>query len=61
MPDVYELVEPKDILPELKKEFWEGLAAAKWSERKGALTQLKDLAAWPKLVASDFGDVNRWA
>jgi hypothetical protein len=32
--DSYEFAEPKDIIPELKKEFWEGLASAKWSERK---------------------------
>lgn len=32
--DSYEFAEPKDIIPELKKEFWDGLASAKWSERK---------------------------
>jgi hypothetical protein len=26
------------------------LAAAKWNERKAALTQLKDLASYPRLV-----------
>lgn len=33
-PDSYEFAEPKDIIPELKKDFWDGLASAKWSERK---------------------------
>lgn len=32
--DSYEFAEPKDIIPELKKDFWDGLASAKWSERK---------------------------
>lgn len=32
--DSYEFADPKDIIPELKKEFWDGLASAKWSERK---------------------------
>jgi cytoskeleton-associated protein 5 len=50
---------PKDILPELKKEFWEGLESKKWSERKGALTALKELASYPKVQPGDFGDVNR--
>jgi hypothetical protein len=61
MADAYEFVDPKDILSELKKDFWEGLGAAKWSERKAALTQLKDLAAAPKLANGDYGDVNRCA
>jgi hypothetical protein len=33
-PDSYEFADPKDIIPELKKDFWDGLASAKWSERK---------------------------
>jgi hypothetical protein len=32
--DSYEFADPKDIIPELKKDFWDGLASAKWSERK---------------------------
>lgn len=32
--DSYKFAEPKDIIPELKKDFWDGLASAKWSERK---------------------------
>jgi hypothetical protein len=42
---------------------WSGAAclpAFRRSERKGALTQLKEAAAFLKLAASDFGDVNRW-
>lgn len=58
-PDSYEFAEPKDIIPELKKDFWEGLEAAKWSERKAALTQLRELAKYPHLANGDYGDVNR--
>jgi hypothetical protein len=61
MADAYDFVDPKDILSELKKDFWEGLAAAKWSERKAALTQLKELAAAPKLANGEYLDVNRCA
>lgn len=33
--------------------------AAKWSERKAALTMLKELAAYPRLANGDYADVNR--
>eukprot|EP00798_Chlamydomonas_sp_ICE-L_P001437 gene1437-32811_t len=52
----------EDILPGLKKEFWEGLESKKWSERKASLTQLKEAATYPRLAAGrefDYGDVNR--
>lgn len=39
--DSYEFAEPKDIIPELKKDFWDGLASAKWSERKVRLVCLR--------------------
>jgi hypothetical protein len=48
--DPYDITEPKDILPQLKKEFWEGLESKKWSDRKGQLTVLKDLASYPHLA-----------
>jgi hypothetical protein len=49
--DPYEFAEPKDILKELKKDFWEGLESKKWSERKASLTQLKEAASYPKLAS----------
>ena len=59
--DAYEFAEPANVLSELGKDFWEGLAAKKWSERRDALTKLKTLASAPKLAAGDYGDVNRQA
>ncbi|GFH15736.1 uncharacterized protein HaLaN_12024, partial [Haematococcus lacustris] len=50
--DPYEFAEPRDVLKDLKKEWWENLEAKKWSDRKSSLTQLKELDV-------DYGDVNR--
>ena len=58
--DAYEFAEPANILPELGKEFWEMLAAKKWSERRDALAKLRTLASAPKLASGDYGDVNRY-
>jgi hypothetical protein len=58
-PDSYEFAEPLDILPQLPKDFEAALAQPKWSDRKAALTALKDLAAYPRLAPGDFADVNR--
>jgi cytoskeleton-associated protein 5 len=39
------------VLPELKKEWWEALESKKWSDRKGSLTQLKELCTYPRLAS----------
>ncbi|CAD7700615.1 unnamed protein product [Ostreobium quekettii] len=57
--DVFDLSEPREILHELKKPWWESLANPKWTIRKGALTELKTLASSPRLVPGDYGDVCR--
>ena len=57
--DSYEYAQPVDILPSLNKEFWEGLGAKKWSERRDALQKLKALASQPRLAPGSFGDVLR--
>ncbi|GFH15506.1 protein MOR1 [Haematococcus lacustris] len=60
--DPYEFAEPRDVLKDLKKEWWENLEAKKWSDRKGSLTQLKELCTYPRLASGrdvDYGDVNR--
>ncbi|KAJ9516595.1 hypothetical protein QJQ45_015220 [Haematococcus lacustris] len=60
--DPYEFAEPRDVLKDLKKEWWENLEAKKWSDRKGSLTQLKELCTYPRLASgrdADYGDVNR--
>lgn len=59
--DAYQFAEPANVLSELGKEFWEGLAATKWSERRDALAKLRMLASAPKLGSGDYGDVNRQA
>lgn len=57
--DAYEFAEPASVLSELGKDFWEGLAAKKWSDRRDALAKLRSLASAPKLASGDYGDVNR--
>lgn len=57
--DAYEFAEPANILPDLNKEFWEGLASKKWSERRDSLQRLKALAGQPRLAPGDFGEVLR--
>ena len=59
--DPYDVVDPKEILPLLTKEFWEGLESKKWNERKAQLTVLKDHASYPRLAGreGDYSDVLR--
>ena len=58
-PDSYEYAEAVDIWPSLNKDFWEGLASKKWSERRDSLQKLKALASQPKVQPGDSGDVLR--
>ena len=39
--DSYEYAEPADIWGSLNKEFWEGLASKKWTERRDSLHKFK--------------------
>ncbi|GER25405.1 microtubule organiziation 1 family protein [Striga asiatica] len=58
--DEYELVDPVDILTPLEKSgFWEGVKAAKWSERKEAVAELTKLASTKKIAPGDFSEVCR--
>jgi cytoskeleton-associated protein 5 len=50
--DGYEFAEPRDLSPELRKDFWEALASPKWSDRRDALTKLRQLASYPRLDPS---------
>jgi hypothetical protein len=52
--DPYDITEAKDILPQLKKDFWEGLESKKWSDRKAQLTLLKELASYPHLASGRY-------
>lgn len=57
--DVFDLSEPRDILHELKKSWFEELGDKKWSIRKQALSEFKELASSPRLASGDYGDVCR--
>ncbi|KAK8551075.1 hypothetical protein V6N13_119565 [Hibiscus sabdariffa] len=58
--DEYELVDPVDILTPLEKSgFWDGVKAAKWSERKEAVAELTKLASTKKIAPGDFSEVCR--
>nr|DAD22961.1 TPA_asm: hypothetical protein HUJ06_024424 [Nelumbo nucifera] len=58
--DEYELVDPVDILTPLEKlGFWDGVKAAKWSERKEAVAELTKLASTKKIAPGDFTEVCR--
>ncbi|PIN16310.1 Microtubule-associated protein [Handroanthus impetiginosus] len=58
--DEYELVDPVDILTPLDKSgFWDGVKAAKWSERKEAVAELTKLASTKRIAPGDFTEVCR--
>ncbi|KAJ4847033.1 Protein MICROTUBULE ORGANIZATION 1 [Turnera subulata] len=58
--DEYELVDPVDILTPLEKTgFWDGVKAAKWSERKEAISELTKLASTKRIAPGDFSEVCR--
>ena len=61
--DPYELAQPVDVLARLPKTFWAALKAAKWSERRAALQQLREAASAPGVRLSganaDFTEICR--
>ena len=61
--DPYDLAQPLDVLGRLPKTFWAALKAAKWSERRSALQQLREAAAAPGVRLSgcnaDFTEICR--
>eukprot|EP00232_Nephroselmis_pyriformis_P008410 CAMPEP_0182876752 /NCGR_PEP_ID=MMETSP0034_2-20130328/14326_1 /TAXON_ID=156128 /ORGANISM="Nephroselmis pyriformis, Strain CCMP717" /LENGTH=510 /DNA_ID=CAMNT_0025009557 /DNA_START=53 /DNA_END=1581 /DNA_ORIENTATION=- len=57
--DSYEFAPEVAILPELKAAWWSRTEAAKWSERRDALVELKGLSRAPRLANGDYGDVMR--
>ena len=57
--DAYDFSKPETILGSLNKEFWEGVNAAKWTERRDSLQNLKQLASAPRLAEGDYADVVR--
>ena len=67
LPDAYEFCDPESVLDKLEKapaekeqpKFWDAVVSGKWKERLGALSQLRALAAYPKLASGEYGDVAR--
>ncbi|XP_024517263.1 protein MOR1 [Selaginella moellendorffii] len=58
--DEYDLVDPVDILTPLgKSSFWDGVKAAKWSERRDAVAELTKLASAKRLAAGDYTEICR--
>ncbi|KAL7243803.1 hypothetical protein ACSBR1_016095 [Camellia fascicularis] len=58
--DEYELVDPVDILTPLEKAgFWNGVKAAKWSDRKEAVAELTKLASTKRIAPGDFTEICR--
>ncbi|XP_052201183.1 protein MOR1 isoform X2 [Diospyros lotus] len=58
--DEYEFIDPVDILTPLEKSgFWDGVKAAKWSERKDAVAELTKLASTKKIAPGDFIEICR--
>ncbi|KAJ8510590.1 hypothetical protein OPV22_001024 [Ensete ventricosum] len=58
--DEYELVDPVDILTPLDKSgFWDGVKAAKWSERRDAVAELAKLASTKRIAPGDFSEICR--
>ncbi|KAG9440986.1 hypothetical protein H6P81_016840 [Aristolochia fimbriata] len=58
--DEYELVDPVDILTPLDKSgFWDGVKAAKWSERRDAVAELTKLASTKRISPGDFSEIGR--
>ena len=67
VPDSYEYSDPETILDKLEKapenkeqpRFWEAIVSAKWKERLGALTQLREVSDVPRIAAGDYGNLAR--
>lgn len=57
--DPYEFLTPKDVMSLLTSAFWEGLEAAKWSERKEKLDELYGLLTCPKLAEGEYGELTK--
>ena len=57
--DAYDYAKPENILGSLNKEFWDGVCAVKWQERRDSLQALKQLASAPRLGTGDYADVVR--
>ncbi|XP_077214159.1 protein MOR1-like [Tasmannia lanceolata] len=58
--DEYELIDPVDILTPLDKSgFWDGVKAAKWSERRDAVAELTKISSTKRIAPGDFTEICR--
>ena len=60
--DVYDLMEPEDVLSKLAKRkptFGKGVASANWKDRLAAFNDVASLASAPRLAAGDYGEITR--
>ncbi|XP_028419152.1 cytoskeleton-associated protein 5-A-like, partial [Dendronephthya gigantea] len=55
--DPYDLLDAVDILSKIPKDFYENMAATKWSTRKEALEQLDKLTSNPKIEGGQYGEL----
>ena len=57
--DPYEFLQPVEVISQLDRDFWVGLEAKKWSDRRNSLLFLLDLLSTPKLVEGDYSELSR--
>lgn len=57
--DVYDMLEPQDVLSKVAANFSDELASTKWKERKEALEALYATLNVPKIKDGDYGEVTR--
>ena len=57
--DVYEMLDPVEVLSKLPKDFYEKVEQKKWQERKEALDALHGLVQNPKLQPGDYHEVTK--
>ena len=55
--DVFEMLDPVEILSKLPKDFYEKVEQKKWQERKEALDALHGLVQHPKLQPGDYNEL----
>jgi hypothetical protein len=57
--DVYDMLEPQDVLSKVAADFSDQLASAKWKERKDALDALYAVLNVPKIKDGEYGEITR--
>ncbi|CAG8714523.1 7634_t:CDS:10, partial [Racocetra persica] len=55
--DVYDLVEPVDVLGKMSKDFYTQVQASKWKDRKEALDALLEICKTPRIADNNYGEL----